>query len=343
MNIVWFVSGLVHAHGAVSSGKASTRLRCLQPLAGIRELHQHLRARLCDPRDGDRFDRSWLDDTDLILFGKIPSGSSLPRGLLEQRHIPVLVDVCDDPFCRPEMRALYRKLMPQADRIVAASHHLAGKITAAVDCPVQVIGDHGEYPGQALAYPTRPGAGLSLCWYGDPLNIDALFTQLNGLKGLPFTCITIHVVTRFSAEVRHKITRAEAGLAGRIRLIATEWSPQHLVEAVALSHIAIIPVAGQEWALSKTANRLMTAIQLNRPCVAGCIPSYREFARFAHLGSQLSSGILAIVAEWEAWPERLAAGRQFIDAHYSGRHIARQWLQAIEATMAAPSLRQEGK
>lgn len=329
MNVLWFVSAISRESGQLTSSLASVRLRCIEPLKGLQQLGEKLNVRLCVLGPGLQLDPAFLATCDAAIIGKTMADLTPLLDVLERQRVPVVVDICDDPYEKAHLKAAYQKLIGRADLICAASGYLADKVRAESGKDVLVIDDVVEYDAQDPLAAPRPDGRLHLCWFGQASNLQALLDQLPALAGLGFAAVQLEIATNLSPALVDELKRA-AGMHSGLKLVLHAWSREIVPQIVARSDIVLIPVASQEWAKAKTANRLMTALQLGRPCVAGVIPSYQEFADYVCLDNDMAAGIRTILAQWDAQPGKIRLGQAYIREKYSATGIARQWLNAMQ-------------
>lgn len=348
MNVIWFVSDISKQNGQLYSTLASVRLRCIEPLRGLGQIGDKLNVQLCAIGPNMQLDLARLASCDSAIIGKTTADLTPLLNLLDQHNVPIVVDICDDPYEKDHLRSTYETLIRRADLITAASDYLAGKIRDQSGKDVVVIDDVMEYAPVPAAARPKPAHTIRLCWFGQASNLVALVEQLPQLAQLGFDSINIDVITNLVPELVTQLGDA-ARSHSNLEVNVQAWSIEAVGRTVPLADAVLIPVAGHEWAKSKTANRVMTAIQLGRPCVAGVIPSYEEFAEFAVLAPDLLSGITRLLADWDAQPERIRRGQDYIAGKYSAAHIAQDWLALIrkssslrpekaKRTIAAPGI-----
>lgn len=328
-SVLWLGSRFERESGELSSLVASVRLRCLLPARRVSTMPPFHRVRIADLRDlPARLTRA-LAQADVAILGKVPGGVEFPAGIFRAAEVPLILDLCDDPFERPHMWKSYSTLLPVADVIVTPSNHLADKLRQRLDKHTVVIADPIEYLPAAEPLPERPGSSISLCWFGDPVNLCALIAQLPSIAKCRVQRILLRVVTRLEPSVLSVLEHAITAWRGRIEIQPVAWSRAGLPAELHRCHLVVVPVGPQEWAKSKSANRVQTSIQLNRPCVAGPVPSYLPLAPFACIDADLGRGIDMALAYWADWPDRLSRGRQFIARSGDVDVVAADWSMLI--------------
>ncbi|MFZ5561539.1 MAG: glycosyltransferase [Pseudomonadota bacterium] len=333
MNVLWFVSAISQEGGQLTSPLASVRLRCIEPLKGMQQLGEKLNVRLAVLGPNMQLDPAFLATCDAAIIGKTMADLTPLLDVLERLRVPIVVDICDDPYEKEHLKAAYEKLIRRADLICAASGYLAGKVRAASGKDVRIIDDVVEYDAQTAITTPRPGSRLRLCWFGQASNLPPLLDQLAALASLGFATVQIDIATNITPAVADRVKSAAGSLPG-LELVLHAWSREVVPQIISRSDIVLIPVASREWAKAKTANRLMTALQLGRPCVAGVIPSYQEFADYVCLDNDMAAGVQALLTQWEAQPGKIRQGQAYIRESYSAAGIARQWLAAIRQSSA---------
>jgi glycosyltransferase involved in cell wall biosynthesis len=106
------------------------------------------------------------------------------------------------------------------------------------------------------------------------------------------------------------------------------WRPQSFHRDVSRADVCVLPVVANPFTIGKTSNRLVVALELGVPVVAGDIPSYREFDEWIGI-EDWQANIAAYAADPELAARHVAGGRAQIRECYSDERITRQWQDAI--------------
>lgn len=329
MNVFWFVADIEESGDGLYSRIASVRLRCLVPLKFMGNLVDNCNVSLFSLQKEVNLQPSELESCDVAIIGKA-IGNVVPIvDQLKQRGVTIVLDLCDDPFEMKHLRNTYNHLLPQADIICTASDYLSGKLAAAYGDKVCVIEDPLEYDSSPVDLPDQPEDVLSLCWFGQALNLKALTSQFESLGKLSFVDIRLSLVTNAPEGLQLQILNSIKNISNlHVRFI--EWSREATVSAIQESHIVLVPVAKEEWAKSKTANRVVMAIQHARPCVAGDIPSYRELESFIEINEDLAEGIQRITNDWNNVQQHITLAQEYVSKRFSPTLIAEKWSVLLE-------------
>lgn len=339
-----------------SANIASTRIRCLQVVAGLQRLG--VDARLLPDKDGPD---ERAAPTALVL-AKRYDARSVDRAvaLREQAGTKLLLDLCDNHFYFKEALPIWqtradelRRAVQAVDAVVAASPVLAEVV--AEQCPqvkaVHVVPDAlDEWPlplhwrwadrWQRLrlwrffrAHPVA--AGRRLIWFG---NHGSGYAD-GGMQDLSLIADALH-----EHHVRQPLTltvvsnNAEAwqqlSAPWRLPTFYLPWSMAVFRHTQPLHDVALIPAQLNPFTRCKTNNRLATAFVAGQAVAASRLPAYEEFADLAVL-DDWGVGLAALMADAADRARRVQQARERLHARYDIDTVCRQWHAVIRAVGGA--------
>jgi glycosyltransferase involved in cell wall biosynthesis len=137
--------------------------------------------------------------------------------------------------------------------------------------------------------------------------------------------LQLTVVTAPVPALLAELARWNREAAPAMTVQFTAWSLAETQRQLAGCDLVIIPSLDNERKNVKSPNRLTETIWAGRLAVAYPIPSYMEFAAFAHIATDLEAALSEVLATPGSHAERIAAGQQYIAGHYSHEAIGRRW------------------
>ncbi len=287
-----------------SSHVASTRIRCLNVVSGLRQ--KGVDAALWVPGDkppsvlvlSKRYDPETIAAcSDMRLAGT--------RVVLDLCDNHLHVDLASDAASR--RTAWLRQAIESVDAVTVSTPALAEEIREAckILVPLHVIGDAFEEPldpprnwSRARAYDELKLARLRvrlathsrrpatrLLWFGNHGTAHAAGGMLDLLQVMPALnevaterAISLTVVS--NSWRKFETVRAQA----RFPMLYLDWSQSTFSRAARLHDVALLPVQDNAFTRCKTNNRLATALLHGLAVIADPIPSYRDFAASVCLG-----------------------------------------------------------
>ena len=115
-----------------------------------------------------------------------------------------------------------------------------------------------------------------------------------------------------------------------------EWSPAQMAAELARTDMVVVPSSQEPAFRTRSPNRIITALWAGRYVVAHPLPSYEPFAPFAGLGEELPAPILEALHDPAGTASRIAAGQDYIAAHFGADAIADQWESFARQLIAGP-------
>lgn len=324
---------------------ASTRIRCLQVIEGLR----------LAGRDAGLYVEHEPAPQVLVL-GKRYDDASLNQALdLRRRHgTRLILDLCDNHFYAkddaPRWRARaasLRRAAQEVDLVVASTPALAEVIHQETggDRPIQVIGDPLDtaLPVGGVTLQQRWHAwrlrrflasrdiapGRRLLWFG---NHGASYAD-GGLQDLTRIERSLHAHHRTQALSLTVLSNSEDAFRRHLGhwtlpTLYVPWSPAVFRQALAGHAIAIIPAQINPFTRCKTPNRLATAFYNGLAVAADRIPSYEEFEDWAVL-DDWDEGLGCLMADAGERARRVQAARQRLLQHHDLGTICRAWDAAL--------------
>ena len=101
--------------------------------------------------------------------------------------------------------------------------------------------------------------------------------------------------------------------------------------------IVIVPSDDGLARLTKSANRVITALWAGKYVVAYPLPSYKLFCDFAGIDRNLVAGIRWAMDNRDLVPDRVNRGQRFIWQHFSPHIIAKTWGTVFNAVVKPQS------
>jgi hypothetical protein len=342
-----------------SANIASTRIRCLQVVAGLQR--QGVDARLLPDKDGP----DGRAAPAALVLAKRYDARSLERAvaLRDQAGTKLLLDLCDNHFYFKEALPIWqaradelRSAVQAVDAVVAASPVLAEVV--AEQCPqvkaVHVVPDAlDEWPvpvhwrwadrWQRLrlwrffrAHPVA--AGRRLIWFG---NHGSGYAD-GGMQDLSMIAEALHAHHQqqpLTLTVVSNNADAWRQLAANWQLpsLYLPWSMAVFRHAQPLHDVALIPAQLNPFTRCKTNNRLATAFIAGQAVAASRLPAYDEFADLAVL-DDWQTGLAALMADAAGRARRVQQARARLHEHYDIDTVCRQWQHVIRAVGSAQPL-----
>lgn len=340
---------------------ASTRIRCLQVVAGLQRLG--VDARLLPDKDGPDAHAPPA----VLVLAKRYDARSVDRALVlrEKAGTRLVLDLCDNHFyfkqALPAWQARAEELRRAAqamDAVVTASHVLAEVVRE--QCPqvraVHVVPDAldlGPMPvhwrwadrWQQLRlwrfFRTHPvAAGRRLLWFG---NHGSDYAD-GGMQDLALISDALH---RHHAAQPLSLTVVSNNLAAWQQLAAgwtlptlyLPWSMAVFRHAQPRHDVAVIPAQLNPFTRCKTNNRLATAFMAGQAVAASRLPAYEPFADLAVL-DDWDAGLATLMADAAGRARRVQRARERLHQHHDIDTVCRQWQTVLRAlgSAQAPSM-----
>ena len=330
MKITWInPAPIVGMDDDRTSDRACVRLRSMLPGDELRRrghdveqvFFHELPERLRDPLFLQR---------DVFVFGKaFTDFSPLIHDLHSRSCAKVLIDICDNVFAPPEdgLKTFYSSMMPLADAIVTSSDLLTAALQNRLNPDVRIFSIPDAVEGLRVAPEFAPRSGsIQLLWFGYPNNLPLLQNEFKNLGKLTDNAeVNLTVVTAWQNQ-----TAPSPAIIDGIRLRYRRWSPQVMKYALKACDIVVIPSDDGSAQVTKSANRVITAIWAGKFVSAYPLPSYQVFKPFAHIDRDLAAGIRRALENQDAVRERVAAGQQYIQENFAIQTVTDAWERALE-------------
>jgi hypothetical protein len=286
---------------------------------------------------------------DCVVFQKAYSPADLRLATeLRRAGTRVVFDLCDNHLYNPDgspwlaARAdRLREMLGQVDAVTVPTAPLVDLVAETVPgLPVHRVDDALEVPeprgGMAgrwdrIRRPRSSGTHLRLVWFGNAgsavpefglVHLGAIVPELEALhRERP---IELTVVS----NSRPLYEQYVGGAAFPTRYV--RWRPQSFHHDVSGADVCVLPVVANPFTIGKTSNRLVVALELGVPVVAGDIPSYREFDAWIGI-DDWKANIAVYAADPDLAARHVAGGRAQIRELYSDERITRQWQDAIRS------------
>lgn len=333
-----------HRPGA---GIASTRIRCLQVVSGLRALGLDAEVCTAAPQAAPR----------LLVLAKRYDPASVDAALgLRRRHGTRLVlDLCDNHFYDrrepAEGGGRSRQLVEACramDRVVASTPTLAEAVHEACGpgVPVVVVPDGLDrgLGGRTRAWTDavhrlrlrafqarhRTPAGRRLLWFGqhgvphaeagmrDLGRLDAALARHHGRRPVQLVVLSNRWATYRELAPRWSWPS-----------LYLPWSPGLFEAAAAASDIALIPAQANPFTLCKTNNRPASAFMRGLAVAADALPSYRALAPWAVL-DDWDEGLGRLMDDAGLRRAAVAGARGQLERDHDPAAIAQAWKGLID-------------
>jgi len=334
MKITWInPAPIIGVNSGATSERACVRLRSMLPGDELRRrgydveqvFFQELSTRLEDPLFWRR---------DVFVFGKaFTDFSPFIRILHTSSRAKALIDICDNVFAPPEdgLKPIYQAMLPLADTVVASSDLFTAVLQDKIRPDTRIFYIPDAVEGAKVDPELTPGNGaIKLLWFGYPNNYPLLRNELQNLCKLTnIAKVSLTAVTAWPAQ-----TAPSSEIINDIHIVYRQWSPQVMKYALKACDFVVIPGDDSPGRITKSANRVITAIWAGKFVAAYPLPSYQAFQPFAHIDCDLVGGIKWALENRDAALERIVAGQQYIQEHFAIQTIADAWERALEHTTA---------
>lgn len=269
---------------------------------------------------------------DVFVFGKaFHDFSPLINAIHASTQARVLIDICDNVFAPPEdgLKSVYLAMLPLADAIVASSDTLAVVMQDKISPGAMLFSIPDAVEGVKADPVFAPNPGLiNLLWFGYPNNLPLLENEIKNLSKLTdIVEVSLTVVTAWLDQAAPPQTIIDG-----IRVRYRQWSQQVMKYALKACDIVVIPSDNSPSRITKTANRIITALWGGKFVAAYPLPSYQPFQPFAQIDRDLVAGIRSALENQDATRERIAMGQQYIQDHHAPKIIADAWEHALKRT-----------
>lgn len=321
---------------------ASTRVRCLLPLAAV---GRHQNATLSSLTWAAAHASSLSPDDVLVLFkigsGDLEASPDLPnmvRTLMGLRS-RIVYDTCDPLHLAANTPAgpLQVELLRRADLVTCPTGALLQELASITSRPIRLIPDTVDLEPRPPCF--SPGEILRLIWFGwlSKTRLTALQhhlqkigTSIGGRRSVcDLVCQPVlpAMIDRINAEL------AAEGAAVAVRHML--WELPGSWDAIAAADIALIPQDSSSADAMKSHNRLSTAILTGTFAVANPIAQYRTLSAYAWLGENLADGVAWALAHPAEVLGRIKSGQAAVMSLYGPEVVGAAWLDALAAVRQA--------
>ena len=333
---------------------ASTRIRCLNPLAELQAQGYPI----------ELFNRRRVDEYAAVVYSKSYDDATYDEArALQKRGVRVVLDLCDNHFYNPNglaslrnAAAQLRRMMALADELVASTAAMAEVMRAELSTPrsITIIEDaveteirgvrsqfwqHWWESRQVAILLLRLAAGYRdgrtpLVWFGIHGGPNAQYGMLDLLKLRP---LLENLSRRYPLSLtvisnsREKYNRAIKSWPFPTHYL--NWNADTLFTALRAHAIAVIPVSENPFTRCKSNNRLALSLSVGLAVVADSIPSYRDFADCCFL-DDWQSGLERYLSDPEVRRRHVERGQTIILREWSITRLAEKWRDFFDTLLA---------
>jgi len=337
---------------------ASTRIRCLNPLAELQSRGYPV----------ELFDRRHIGQYAVVVYSKLYDDATYAEAsVLQERGVRIVLDLCDNHFYNPYGLASLRKagaqlkrMMALADELVASTAAMSEVMRAELSAPrnITVIEDAVETEIRGVRTPfwdrwwkqqqlaklqQRLAQGnltgrTPLVWFGihggpnagygmlDLLKLRSLLEKLNRTHPVSLTVIS---------NSKNKYDRAIKPWS--LPTYYLKWHSDSLFSALRSHAIAVIPVSENPFTRCKSNNRLALSLNAGLAVVADAIPSYQDFTDVCFLGDW-QSGLERYLSDIELRRRHVEQGQAIIAREWSIARLAEKWRDFFDTLLAGRTL-----
>ena len=352
IDLIWVVHPVEeqpHSDPATLIGStiASQRLRVALPSIAIN--HAGLTQRTAVLRSEKDLAEILALGPRLVIFSKLLASSALDPHLdrhvqlaraLACAQIPILVDICDNPFMGITSPYVQR-LVTLATHVTVNSPAMADIVATRLNPKISVIPDPVEgiqhtpyfkpprpsYIRRIFQLPQPPP--LMILWFGGPLrSFESLRLSLSILRDLATRQpVDLHLVSAPFSEIQTEIERINSYRPSGLSARFTAWSPLALANALAATDLVFLPgEADNPEKIGVSTNRLTESIWAGRVVVASGMPSYWQFKEGAFIGDDLAQSIAQTLNDPFHALSRITIGQHIVAAHYTPNAVGRLWV-----------------
>jgi hypothetical protein len=267
---------------------------------------------------------------DVFVFGKaFYDFAPLINTIHLNTQAKVFIDVCDNVFEPPEdgLKPVYLTMLPLADVVVTSSETLSDVLKDKIRTGAMFFSIPDAVEGVRVDPVFTPRSGsIELLWFGYPNNLPLLENEIKNLSKLTDVAkVSLTVVTAWLNQVV-----PPPAIIDGIRVRYRQWSPQVMKYVLKACDIVVIPSDDSPARITKTANRVITALWGGKFVAAYPLPSYQSFQPFAHIDGDLVTGIRSALENQDVTRERIAGGQQYIQEYYAPKIIADTWERVLK-------------
>jgi len=335
MNIVWFVSSLGEEQGTVTSSVDNIRLRCLQPAYALEALHSNIKVFLVELQEPLNLNRDMLDRTQVAIFGKVFSNWESVYQYLNDKNIPIILDVCDTGYRQEHQREPFEVLNRYSQGAVASSEQLAQLFNADTQKSFHIVPDcmDGEkIPPTIKAI--QLGDELNLLWYGERADLKDLTEAIPSFSQLQDYRLNLNVLIRLDGDVLDWFNAVKKDYGDLVNMTITAYSADQPKQALALCDIVIVPQTREIGNEVHASSVVKAALWAGKPCVAYPLDSCQSFSTAAELDNDIVAALKRVLAaDIETQQEKILSGQELIATQFSAEVVAEQWLSAVNSVL----------
>lgn len=340
---------------------ASTRIRVLNPVAELRSYGYPV----------ELFDSRHVHTYSVVIYSKLYDDATYREAtFLKKRGVRIALDLCDNHFYNPNgLASLHttatqlRRMMEEADTLVASTHTLAELMRAELSVPrnITVIEDAVEteiFGNNNLLWKRwwqnrkliqlrrqlqedRSNGKTPLVWFGIHGGANADYGMLDLLKLRPILeqinrrhAVTLTVISN-SRRKYNKVIKSWP-----LPTYYLEWHPDTVMSALRSHTIAVIPISDNPFTRCKSNNRLTFALNAGLAVVADAIPSYHYFSDACFLNNW-ESGLERYLTDVEMRRRHIQLGKAIIARDWTIARIAQKWRSFFDSLMG-PNAKMKG-
>lgn len=356
---------------------AGVRLRCLLPMAALRQRGWHCRMTADLPPRGARFDVAivqgkWLlDAADEQAFEQ--KVQALRR--LQDSGTRLAFDSFDNYFvnagqdsARAQRLQSYRSALLLADQLVVSSPGLVPLLQGELgrETPICVVGDPLEGPGahrhyDNLLHRCNPGRWrdwlaaralrrevqrarsqrFQLLWFGNHGSAYAVGGMAELEPLLPLLAEVNRQRPLHLRVVSNARPRYEELLAGAgFPHSYSAWHRLHFPALLAAHDLVLLPNRSSAFTQAKSNNRLLLALAAGVPVMADMLPDYMPWQPY--YAATPWSALPEVLDQLPSWRAKARAAWPLIESRYGLSAVAGRWAELI-ATLAPGAGRATGQ
>jgi len=213
-------------------------------------------------------------------------------------------DVVDDHFDR-RMGDFYREMIGLADKVTCNTAAMQTRIYDETGRLATIIPDPVSFPKREFVHRADP----KFLWFGSLVNVNSLYPILGRLPNLT---VVINAELMVGPNNPH------------VKTIV--WKPGLVEEIIGQYDVVVLPKNEEPWALTKSPNRAVDALQAGRYVTTDFREVYGELADFIFVGDDyLEKGVDLYVKDPYTCKQMVESGQRHIAEHFSPESVASKW------------------
>lgn len=251
--------------------------------------------------------REYDDMADINIFSKHWNAEKDAQDIFGAES-KTIFDVCDDHFDR-EMGPYYEFMCLNADTITCNTASMQERIYQVTGRLARIVNDPVTFPRQQFEFSPTP----KFLWFGGRVNLPSLSPIIHKLPNLTIIC---DLVPDILPE----------------HVTGIQWQPNLVEDMIEDFDIVVLPRNDYPWALTKSPNRLVDALNAGKFVITDFPEVYGEFEPYCFVGD-IESGVNHYLEYGQHLEDMIQSGQEYVERNYLPRKIAKDWVEIFELTL----------